>query len=95
MKTINRELKEEILEAFNNSGCKFGKFINQTATGTTEIVNITEIDNDLVLINIVTKAVEQEIDGSCYESIRVKLVTYDKEHKNLLYNNTPYLRRMK
>lgn len=95
MKTISRELKEEILESFSNSGYKFGKFTNQSTTGTTKIVNMTEINNGLVLINIVTKAVEQEIDGSCYESIRVKLVTYDKEHKNLLYNNTPYIRRMR
>lgn len=94
MKTISRELKEEILEAFNNSGCKFGKFTSQASTETTEIVNMTEIDNGLVLINIVTKVIERGIDGSCYESVRVRLVTYDKEHKNLLYNNTPYLRRM-
>lgn len=94
MKTISKELKEEILEAFSNSGYKFGKFTNQSATRTTKIVNMTEINNGLVLINIVTKAVEQEIDGSYYESIRVKLVTYDKEHKNLLYNNTPFIRRM-
>ena len=95
MKTISKELKEEILEALNNSNYKFGEITSPTVTGMTEIVSMTEIDKDLVLINIVTKSTEQEIDGSCYESIKVKLVTYDKVHKSLLYNNTPYLRKIK